>query len=147
MKKHILFLFIIFSFNVINAQKIISAGTFLDNKVSYVGKTVTLWVMYSNSANGNQLRATGGGYNGSLQELWKGFDFIEEPSEGISINIPNKFFDNGGALLPNVSNGGSFLATVYVYKGHNHKFEPKNGYKYSESENGISLELVSIKRR
>ena len=146
MKKIILFLFIIFSFNGINAQKIISAGTFLDNKESYVGKTISLWVFYSNHSNGNQLRATGGGFNGEPQGLWKKFKFYEE-DESISINIPNKFFDNGGALLPNVSDGGSFLVTVYVYKGYNHKFEPKNGYQYSESENGISLELVSIKRR
>jgi hypothetical protein len=146
MKKNILLLIVLFSINTINAQKIVKAAQFLDNQDLYVGKTITIWVFYSNSSNGNQLRATGGGFRGEPQNLWKRFGFYEE-DESISINIPNKFFENNGALLPNVSDGGSFLATVYVYKGYNHKNEPKSGYQYSESENGVSLELVSIKRR
>lgn len=129
-------------------QKIVSMEDFEDNKESYVGKQITIWVSYSNQWNGCQLRKVRfEKYNGEWV-LWKDFRWFGETGQ-ISINIPNKFFDNDGILLPNVTDGGSLLATVYVYKARNHKTPPREGFTYSEggsTSNVISLELVSMKR-
>ncbi len=77
--------------------------------------------------------------------LWKVFRWYYD-TQYITINVPNKFFENNGSLLPNVTDGGKLIVTVYVYRGSEHKTPPEEGYTYSESLSGISLELVSIKR-
>lgn len=139
----LLFIFSTFSYS----QKIVSMEDFEDNQESYVGKQITIWVSYENRWNGCQLRKCCEKFSGDWV-LWKDFRWFGETGK-ITINIPDRFFDNDGILLPNVTDGGSLLATVYVYKGQNHKTPPRAGSTYSEggsTSNVISLELVSMKR-
>lgn len=128
-------------------QKLVSMEDFEDNKESYVGKQITIWVSYENRWNGCQLRKCCEKF-GNDWVLWKDFRWFGETGQ-VTINIPDKFFDNDGVLLPNVTDGGSLLATVYVYKARNHRTPPRPGSTYSEggsTSNVISLELVSMKR-
>lgn len=153
MNKTILLVFFLFIYSFSYSQKLVSMEDFEDNKESYVGKTIKIRVGYNNRANGCQLRVICAGDNGKYEgkwKLWKKFYWLDNYNQGITINIPNKFFENEGKLMPNVTDGGLLEATVYVYNAWNCKVCPDEGYIYDnpifENPKVISLELVSIKR-
>ena len=151
MKKIFILAIVLVTYGLVNAQTLVSSSNFLDNKQSYVGRTITIWVSYCNCGD-SQLRAittkkVNDGSGVYKWKQWKNFTFFDA-RESLTINIPYKFFANEGVLLPNVSDGGSFLATVYVYKGDNYKTGPKDtDYAYNDCEKCVSLELISIKRK
>lgn len=161
MKKYLLILILFFSVIGINAQskkksitkstsvKLVSMEDFEDNKENYVGRTIKIRVSYDNIANGCQLRKVNGKYDGKWK-LWKNFTWLPNFIDPISINIPDKFFENDGKLLPNVIDGGYFEATVYVYNAWNCRVCPNESSMYNhplfENREVISLELVNIKR-
>ena len=150
MKNLIILGTILLSFSFVKAQNYVSGSDFLDNQQSYIGKTISIWVSYCNCGD-SQLRAistkkVNDGSGVYKFKQYKNFNLFD-PWESITINIPYKFFENNGALLPNVSDGGSFLATVYVYKGYSYKIGPEADCTYNDCEKCVGLELVSIKRK